>query len=251
MPPAPAPVRSFPGRDHVYDVMVVGAGVAGSEAAWAAARAGRDVLLVTTSLDTVYNLVGDGASLAPPEGTLMAELAPPLEGGDGRVGTWALHRAAKYELEHQPGLHLLQSSVSGLLVESGAVAGARTWEGVDRRARRVALCVGSFLRARLRVGQLEETAGRLSEMAYDDLHDDLAGRGFAFEERRLEAGAAGGSLPYTVDCRVLAAAERDGFRLPRLAGLYAAGVCAGGGESYEAAAREGRRLGEELAAQQD
>lgn len=242
------PARSFPGRDHVYDLLVIGAGIAGSEAALAAARAGRDVLLVTTSLDTVYNLVGDGARLEPPAGTLMAELHADLADADGRVGTWALHRAAKGALERQPGLHLLQSSVSGLLVEDGAAVGTRTWEGVDRRAGAVALCVGSFLRARLTVGALTETAGRLSEMAYDDLADDLAARGFALEPRRLEADAADGSLPYRVDCRVLAATELDGARATRLAGLWAAGVCAGGGASYEAAAREGLELGRRLAA---
>lgn len=45
-----------------YDVIVVGGGIAGSEAAWLAARGGADVLLVTTSLDTVYATVGDACA---------------------------------------------------------------------------------------------------------------------------------------------------------------------------------------------
>lgn len=121
----------------------------------ACARAGLSVLLVTTSLDTVYNLVGAGAALTPPDGTLLAELCgtDPVE-----VTTFELHRRAKTVLERDPNLYLLQSSVSGLetALETGAgrVVGVTTWEGVTRRAPLVALCVGSFLHARLTVSTL-------------------------------------------------------------------------------------------------
>ncbi len=210
---------SFPGPGHVYDVAVVGAGIAGSEAAFACARAGLDVLLVTTSLDTVYNLVGDGATLEPSPDTLMA-ICSEVTGERGFVGNWACHRRAKYVLEHQSGIHLLQSSVSSLLITDGEVKGVRTWEGVDRLAKRTALCVGSFLEARLNVGELTEKAGRLSEMAYDDLFEDLQSLGFAFEEVRLEADSQNGSLPYTVNCKRFAPAERnETFELERLANL--------------------------------
>lgn len=235
--------------DGAHDLIVVGAGISGSEAALACARAGLSVLLVTTSLDTVYNLVGEEAPLTPPPGTLMAELC----GGEAaarQVATFELHRRAKTALEHHPGLHLLQSSVAGLLAEGGRVVGVSTWEGVDRTAPRVVLCAGSFLQARLRVGDLTETSGRLSEMAYDDLYDDLVGRGFAFEDVRLAAPASRGAPPYTVLCRRFAAAEWDveTFALPRVGGLYAAGVCASGYLPYEEAAAQGRGLAERLAA---
>ena len=236
---------SFPGPGHVYDVALVGAGIAGCEAALACARSGLDVLLVTTSLDTLYNLVGDGAPLQPPPDTLMADIDEEVA-RDGFVSNWACHRHAKYVLEHQAGIHLLQSSVSSLLVVDGKVRGVRTWEGVDRLAKRTALCVGSFLEARLRVGDLTEKAGRLSEMAYDDLFEDLQSLGFAFEEVKLEAKPQNGSLPYTVDCKRFASSERNGFALERTAKLYAAGVCASGYLSYEEAAREGKRLAKHL-----
>ena len=233
---------SFPGPGHLYDVAIVGAGITGSEAALACARAGRDVLLVTTSLDTLYNLVGDSAVVEPPPGTLMAEIYGEIA-QDGFVSTWACHRHAKYLLEHQPGVHLLQSSVSSLLISDGEVRGVRTWEGVDRLAKRTALCVGSFLEARLKVGELTEVAGRLSEMAYDDLFGALRALGFTFEEVTLEAAPQNGSLPYTVDCKRFALAERnDTFELTRLANLYGAGVCASGYLPYEEAAEEGKRL---------
>lgn len=235
-----------------HDLIVVGAGISGSEAALACIRAGLNVLLVTTSLDTVYNLVGEAASLTPPPGTLMAELCGVMETQQGarQVATFELHRRAKKALEHHSGLHLLQSSVAGLLAEAGRVVGVSTWEGVDRFAPRVVLCAGSFLRARLRVGDLTETSGRLSEMAYDDLYDDLVGRGFAFEESRLEAPPSRGAPPYTVTCRRFAVPEWDAetFALPRVGGLYAAGVCASGYLPYEEAAVQGRWLAEQLLA---
>lgn len=242
--------RSFPGRDHRYDLIVVGAGLAGCEAAYAAAGAGFDTLLVTTGLDTVYTLLGDGAPLAPPPGTLMAELTADLLGADGVVPSWGLHRAAKYALEHRPGIHLLQSSVSSLLVDGGRVRGVATWEGVDRHGARVALCVGSFLEARLHIGRSVEIAGRLSEMAYDDLYRDLLEHGFGFEPLTLEAQGEGGRLPYRVECRVFAAEERapSGGALPRLEGLYAAGVCLDGYLPFELAAARGRALADELIA---
>jgi tRNA U34 5-carboxymethylaminomethyl modifying enzyme MnmG/GidA len=232
---------------RVYDLIVVGAGISGSEAAWAASRAGLDVLLVTTSLDTAYNLLGDGVVLDPTEGTLMAKIHEGIADARGYVGNWAFHRQAKYALEHQSHIHLLQSNVSALLGDD-TLRGVSTWEGVDRLAPRVALCVGSFLEARLKIGTLEEVAGRLSEMAYDDLYLDLAERGFAFAPQRLTATFEDGSLPYTVDYRRFADEEwdRDTFRLRRLPGLYAAGVCAAGYLTFDEAAAQGKALGEAL-----
>lgn len=234
---------------HVYDVLVVGAGLSGSEAAIACARGGLDVLLLTTSLDTLYLLAADGAVLEPSPGTLMRELAPALADARGYVDSWALHRAAKYALEHTPGLHLLQSSASALYTVQSRVTGVATWEGVPRSARITALCVGSFLFARLRVGELTEKAGRLSEMAYDELYEDLRARGFIFVPQRFQGQEVQGGLAYTVDCQVLAPEERaEGFALRRLHNLYAAGVCAAGELSYEQSAEQGRLLGEALLA---
>ncbi len=234
---------------RAYDVIVVGAGIAGCEAASVCADAGRHVLLVTTSLDTVYNTLGDEVSLEPPAHTLMAQLHAELKDPDGAVGNWALHRAAKYRLEARAGLHLLQSSVSALRVSSyPRMLGVETWEGVEREAGVVALCVGSFLQARLHVGALVETAGRLSEMAYDDLYEDLRRRGLAFRNVTLQAPAVAGSLPYEVRCQVLADGQVDAETGAVLAlpGLYAAGVCARGYLPFEAAASEGQRLGAAL-----
>lgn len=244
------PEASVEGRARRYDVIVVGAGIAGSEAAWASARAGRDVLLVTTSLDTVYNHFGDRVLLRPPEGTLMAALHAAGADGDGWIATRALHRAAKAALESEAGLHLLQSSVTALrTTQGGHVLGVATWEGVERCASVVALCAGSFLRGRLRVGDLTETAGRLSEMAYDELYDDLLRRGLEFRRETVAAPATAGALPYEVTFDALAdgVAETGSGRVAAVPGLFAAGACARGYLSFEDAAAEGRSLGAALA----
>lgn len=248
-----SPEHSAPGRTtaptKAHDVIVVGGGIAGSEAAMFAARGGADVLLVTTSLDTVYATVGDAVRLDPPPGSLMAEVVPALRDEGGRVGNWALHRAVKYALEAEPRLHLLQSTVSALMFDDhGSARGVFTWEGVERFAPRVALCAGSFLHGRVSIGELTESAGRLSEMAYDELYLDLVARGSRFRNVELRADPAGGALPYVVRCRAFAEPERDpaSLALTRFPGVFAAGVCASGYLPFEAAAEEGLRLGRAL-----
>lgn len=243
-------MRTFPGRDHRYDIAVVGGGIAGCEAALACARAGRDVLLVTTSLDTVYRLAHVRAMLQPPEGTMMAELlaVPPVSAADGFVERWALHRAAKYALEAQEGIHLLQSNVTALQVVAGRASGVLTWEGVERRARVVALCVGSFLGARLEQGSLREAAGRLGEMTYDDLFDDLRRHGATFEPALLQLDQGAEGPPYRVYYNRFTSGQPPGggHTLPPFAGLFAAGVCARATQSYEGSAADGRALAEAL-----
>ncbi|HET9026334.1 MAG TPA: FAD-dependent oxidoreductase [Trueperaceae bacterium] len=224
-----------------HDLIVVGGGIAGCEAAYASARAGVRTLLVTTSLDTLYALAHDNYDLNAPSGSLMAACTTTLEATN--VNAVALRREAKRLLEAETDLHLLQSTTSELLLAGDAVIGISTWEGVDRLSGRVALCVGSFLNARLRVGTSEEHAGRLSEMAYDDLYHDLVGHGFLFETAQLRVDGLSGGLPYTVDCAVLSQGEwtQRGSRLARFAGLYAAGACVGR-FGYVSAAQDGMAL---------
>ncbi len=230
-----------------YDVALVGAGGCGCEAALRLARGGYEVLLVTTSLDTVFAPTGERAPLTGPEDSLLHEIAAELDvAADGTVGAWELHGAAKYRLEAEPRLHLLQSSVDALIREGGRVVGIDTWEGVPRRARAVALCVGPFLRARLRLGGHEERAGRPGEMAYDDLADDLAAAGVA----TVEAGYGGGGdgrPAWTVRFERLADAQVEDHRVLGSAGLYAAGIVRTGPVGYPAAAIDGAALAARIA----
>ena len=222
------------------DVIVVGAGLTGSEAAWGIARAGVPTLLVTTSLDTIATLPGDGWRFEPPRQGLLATLAREA-GGPDAWSARALHRAAKRELEREPALHVLQSTVTGVRCDAaGHVVGVDTWEGVARGARLVALCVGSFLRARLRMGRSVEVAGRLSEFADDGLYDALRARGTRFEVRHLALPGDELQPGYEVEHQVLAAGEvaTDGA-VRGLPGLFAYGVCAGAAADLATSARLG------------
>lgn len=221
--------------------MVVGAGAAGCEAAWRLVGSGADVLLVTTSLDTVHAPADERVVLEPDPGTLGAAILDDLAlGADGSVGAWELHSAVKYRLEAQPGLHLLQSNADALAVRDGRVVGVETWEGVARHGAAVLLCVGPFLRARLRIGDALERAGRPGEMAYDELADDLAARGVPLVPARMEGG--GGDTPrWSVEFVRLDDEATDGPRVVGLDGLYAAGICARGPLPYREAVRDGLR----------
>lgn len=229
-----------------FDLAVVGAGLTGSEVAYAAAKGGLRVLLVTTSLDTVYMLAHSRRRLVAPTGSLLERL---VQAGrlSQEIERWELHRQAKYALEALPNVHLLQSSVTAVTVTEGRVTGVSTWEGVPREAKAVVLTVGSFLGARLRQGELHEAAGRLGEMAYDDLATDLRAKGLAFVDQSLELADERDGVPYQVDFLALAPNQVDeAGRVTSLPGLYAEGVCARGAVGYEQAIELGRALGQRL-----
>ncbi len=224
-----------------YDVLIVGAGFTGSEAAYALAKKGLRVGLVTTSLDTVFLPFTPVYPPFPP-GSLLAEV-----GQDGLKG-WALHSRAKYRLEHQPQIHLLQLSVTRLLLEGQRVVGIESWEGPRKTAPHVVLAVGSFLLPRLYIGQVAEEAGRLSEVAYPELYQHLQQLGFTFTTLQAEVGEQDGTPGYRVEYQVFAEGEWDAasFRLRRLEGLYGLGLCVLGQGTYAQMAREGLRLAEAL-----
>lgn len=234
------------GAGHRYDVAIVGAGGCGCEAALRLARSGHDVLLVTTSLDTVFATPAGRVAAEAPTGTLMHELLGELRpDATGTVASWDLHAAAKYRIEAERNVHLLQSSVDGLMLDGSVTVGVETWEGIARHARCVALCVGPFLRARLRSGEVEEHAGRPGEMAYDSLAEDLAQRGVELTEASDAGGGAVGQAdgpPWSVRFLRVADEAVDGVRIRSIGRLYAAGICVRGPQPYAGAAADGARL---------
>ncbi|MDO4263034.1 MAG: FAD-dependent oxidoreductase, partial [Deinococcus sp.] len=154
-------------------------------------------------------------------------------------------------LEATDGLHLLQSTVTAL-DEEDALAGREgrvrlsTWEGPALTARRAVLAVGAFLKGRLLVGDTLEDAGRLSEVAYDFLADDLARSGVYLTGAAQEAAGVDGAPPYEVRFLTLDAGELRGFRVERFSEVYALGRCTPRGESYGKVLADAAQLAAEL-----
>ena len=244
------PARSRPQSGHLYDVAVVGAGLAGCELAYrlargAATQPGLDVLLVSQALDHLGNLYAPtvtGADFLP--GSLFAEVAEHLA---PVTESWNFHRALKARLEDTTGIHLLQSCVTAIDEDAGVVT-LSTWEGPPLRARRVVLAVGAFLKARLLIGDSMEDAGRLSEVAYDFLAEDLAARGLWLQPTERRAQQA--EPPYEVRFLSIPAAELDGSLLRRTDMVYALGqmTLRQGGEphSYSSVLRDAATLADHL-----
>ncbi|ACO47267.2 FAD-dependent oxidoreductase [Deinococcus deserti] len=239
-PPSP---RSRPQPGHLYDVAVVGAGLGGTELAWRLARAGQDVLLVSQALDhlgTLYQPTIQGADF--PQGSVFArtadQMAPDTDG-------WTFHRLLKAEIEATSGIHLLQSTVTALDEEDTQVV-ISTWEGPKLHARTVVLAVGAFLKGRLLIGDTMEDAGRLSEVAYDFLAEDLIASGVWLIGAEQTAAAVDGAPAYDVRFLTPAPGELDGFRIRRLDRVRMLGRCMPGEHTYGSVLQDAARLAAEL-----
>ncbi len=204
-----------------YDVIVVGAGHAGCEAALAAARLGCRTLLLTMNLDLMALMPCNPAIGGPAKGHLVREIDA-LGGEMGRVAdrTFIQIRmlnvgkgpavqapraqadkrvyslAMKHTLEATPNLHLKQALVEGLCVERGRVAGVVTQQGRRYGARAVVLTTGTFLRARIITGEHELPAGRAGEFPANALSRSL-------QEAGLELGRLQTNSPPRVDARTI------------------------------------------------
>lgn len=229
-------------------VLIVGAGAAGCELAWGLVQQGVDTTLLTTSLDTVYALPADRWRAEPPAGSLWARIDSEARLTSGELAAGALRRAVKRELERQPALRLVQSNVTAIELDANGhrALGVRTWEGPVLEVDALVLAVGSFLGARLEMGALVETAGRLSEMAYDELYHDLLQHRVPMLARTLTLADEPGTPGYSVHYQAFAAAamaplHHGSARLLPFENVYAVGLVAGA-EGISQAAEAGRAL---------
>lgn len=194
-----------------YDVIVIGAGHAGCEAAHAAARLGVSTLLMTIDMNKIAQMSCNPAVGGIAKGQIVREIDA-LGGMMGVVtdesaiqfrmlnrskgpAVWSprsqsdrmeFSRLWRNVLENTPNLSMWQDSANGLLIEEGRVAGVTTCLGVTFRAKCVVLTAGTFLNGLMHTGPVKLPGGRVSEPASHGLTEQLRGLGFATD--RMKTG---------------------------------------------------------------
>ena len=204
-----------------YDIIVVGAGHAGCEAAAAAANLGNRVLLVTMDLRLFASMSCNPAMGGIAKGQIVREVDA-MGGYSGLVSDatmiqfrmlnkskgpamWsprcqsdkAMFSAEwRRRLEQVRGLDFWQDSVDALLFEGDKVCGVHTFMGGDIQAKAVILTNGTFLNGLIHIGELHFSGGRIGEPSSKGLSDQLKERGF--EVKRLKTGT-----PMRIDGRTI------------------------------------------------
>lgn len=182
-----------------YDVIVIGAGHAGIEAALAAARLGCETLLLTMNIDTVAFMACNPAMGGPAKSQLIREVdalggqigistdltflqmkmlntnkGPAIQALRAQSDRQQYHRVMKRTLEEQENLEVKQAEVSGLLVSNGGrISGVRTKMGTLYEGKTVVVTTGTFLNGLIHVGMRHMEAGRMGEFPAKGLSDSL------------------------------------------------------------------------------
>jgi len=207
-----------------YDVIVVGAGHAGCEAAASAANMGSKVLLITMNMQTIAQMSCNPAMGGIAKGQIVREIDA-MGGYSGIVtdesmiqfrmlnrskgpAMWSPRAqsdrmlfATKWRemLEKTPNVDFYQDMVHGLLIKNGRVYGVSTGLGHDIKARAVVLTNGTFLNGVIHIGEKKLGGGRMAEKAATGITEQLVALGF--ESDRLKTGTPpridGRSLDYS------------------------------------------------------
>jgi len=194
-----------------YEVIVVGAGHAGCEAALACARMGLSTLLLTMNMDTVAQMSCNPAIGGLAKGQLVREIdalggqmakvidktgiqfrmlntkkGPAVQALRAQADKKAYQFLMKHTVEKQEHLELKQDIAVEILTENGKVTGIRTKRGNEYQAERVIITTGTFLRGLIHIGTYNEKAGRIGELAAEELSSSLLKLGFPLG--RLKTG---------------------------------------------------------------
>ena len=194
-----------------FDIVVIGGGHAGAEAASAAARMGARTALLTISIDAVGRMSCNPAIGGQAKGQMVREIdalggimarvidetgiqfrmlnrskGPAVWSPRAQADKHAYAAAVRRTLEETPNLILRQEMADELLVDAGRVAGVVTQSGMTYRARAVIVTTGTFLRGLIHMGERNWSGGRIGEAAAQGLSGSLARLGF--ELGRLKTG---------------------------------------------------------------
>lgn len=185
-----------------YDVIVVGGGHAGNEAAHAAAQLDQKVLLVSMNLTTIGAMSCNPAMGGVAKGQILREIDA-LGGMSGRISDrsavqfrmlnrskgpamWsprtqndrhAFAQEWRTTLEANPNIHLWQDMVTALIIEGDGVCGVKTQLGLSIYGRQTILTSGTFLQGRIHLGQQQFQGGRSGERAAEGITDQLSAAG--------------------------------------------------------------------------
>ncbi|MFW5807873.1 MAG: tRNA uridine-5-carboxymethylaminomethyl(34) synthesis enzyme MnmG [Spirochaetota bacterium] len=195
----------------MYDIIVIGAGHAGCEAALASARMNMNTLLLSGNLDTIAQMSCNPAIGGLAKGHLVKEIDA-LGGEMGRSidhtaihfkmlnrskgpAVWAPRAQAdkkayqyrmKHILEQQDNLDIVQDVASSLITEQNRVTGVETERGNTFLSRSVIVCTGTFLKGLIHIGDYQHRSGRLGDYSAEHLSGSY--RHLGFEVERLKTG---------------------------------------------------------------